>query len=241
MHLCNIHGFNALAKSINSAWDQILFYLEKADVNTVQKENQFVRNSCGVIFWDVWKNTDDLYKSFRAYISKNTQKKIDGSETPDENILSVDDLKEWLQAYYKFFLSASRTYAYLFNRRGFFKSSTEGYFSIELDEIFKKLRNHGSRDTVTPLVLTLMHHYYDQPKLRDKIVETVRITEILNFRLYCLPKIFFRADTKTGKKCTHMLIQFTLKEILILMQNLLMKILHHLSTIIRISSSYKRN
>jgi|GEM_PF-565472 len=198
LHLCHVLEFKDLAADISSSWGQILFNLEKAGVDTIQKENQFVRIAFGVIFWKVKKDTDDLYKDFRNYIQgillrgEYYQNKIE-SESERMEIVRND-----LFEYHSFLKSSSRVYAYLYNRNGYFREDGKDMYFERLDLIFKKFRNHGSVGSAMPLFLVLMTHYFNNPKCRESITDTLDVVEKLNFRFYCLPNIFYRSDTKSS-------------------------------------------
>lgn len=196
LHLCNLYDFQEVETELNSQWKQILFYLDKAGISSVYDENQFVRNSFGVVFWRVKKDTEDLYKSFKVEVMKHINGNIEETASIEEQKSRIEALANDLSNYIDFLVTSSQAYAFLFNRRGYFRDHGNELYSKELDGIFKKLRNHGSYNTVIPLILSLMYLYINYPSSRDKIIETLKIVEIFNFRLYCLPNIFYRSDTK---------------------------------------------
>ncbi|MBK8661141.1 MAG: DUF1524 domain-containing protein [Ignavibacteriales bacterium] len=161
--------------------------MEEASLTTTSLENRFVRNSFGVIFWWSWKEKDDLYKSVRSHFSD--KEKTISSE-------NRRDLEKTLTGYFEFFLSAAKTYSLIFCTDRTKRKNSGQEITEDLEVIFKNFRNHGSSDNVIPLLLVLMDKYFKYPKIRSTIVETIKIVEVLNFRVYCLPRIFFRTDTK---------------------------------------------
>ncbi|MBN8545834.1 MAG: DUF262 domain-containing protein [Ignavibacteria bacterium] len=187
IHLCNLYDFMDLSNKISSAWGEILSHLEDASLTTTSLENRFVRNSFGVIFWWSWKEKDDLYKSVRSHFSD--KEKTNSSENQSA-------LEKTLTGYFEFFLSAAKTYALIFCTDRTKRKNSEQEITEDLEVIFKNFRNHGSSDNVIPLLLVLMDNYFKYPKIRSTIAETIKIVEVLNFRVYCLPRIFFRTDTK---------------------------------------------
>lgn len=196
LHLCTQYEFYELEEDINSSWGELLSNLEKAGVDTIRKENQFVRIAFGVVFWKVKKDTDDVYKDFREEVYK--QMRTD-SNIPKESEIAIDKLKsvnDEIFLYFQFLYSSSEVYSYLFNRNGYFRDNGEDRYFGKLDVIFKKLRNHGSNGSVLPLFLVLMEFYIYYPQCRESIIDTLDVLEKLNFRFYCLPKIFYRSDTK---------------------------------------------
>ncbi len=196
LHLCHVHEFDDLTADISSSWGRILFNLEKAGVDTIQKENQFVRIAFGVIFGKVKKDTDDLYKDFRDYIQgiilrgEYYQNKI---EKESERIEMV---RNDLFLYHLFLDDSSLVYSFLYESDGYYREQGEDLYSEKLEVIFKKLRNHGSVGSVMPLFLVLMEFYIVYPECREAIMNTLDVLEKLNFRFYCMPKIFYRSDTK---------------------------------------------
>lgn len=198
LHLCHTHDFAELESKIHSKWREILINLEKAGVDTIQKENQFVRIAFGVIFWKVKKDVTDLYREFRNMV--NTRLKEDDnyfikSENQDT---WVANLQEDLELYFDFLESSALAYAYLFNFKDHFRDQGRDMYSERLDYIFKKLRNHGSIGNVMPVFLVLMKHYFNNRLCSEAIIDVIDMIEKLNFRFYCLPKIFYRSDTQSS-------------------------------------------
>ncbi len=76
-----------MEEDINSSWGELLSNLEKAGVDTIRKENQFVRIAFGVVFWKVKKDTDDVYKDFREEVYK--QMRTD-SNIPKESEIAIN-------------------------------------------------------------------------------------------------------------------------------------------------------
>ncbi len=196
LYLCHTYDFKDIENDIHSEWGEILIHLEKAGFDTISKENQFVRTTIGVIFEKVKKETDDLYKDFREYIRDEIRKPSESGVQNEKTLQGLDKVKNELFLYLGFLKTSSWSYAYLFNRDGFFRKDGEEHFSERLDQIFAKLRNHGSNGSVLSLFLVLCDLYYQYPDCRDSIIEAMDVLEKLNFRLYCLPRIFYRSDTK---------------------------------------------
>lgn len=183
-----------LTKNIRTTWIGILENLELAGVESVHEENRFVSYAFSLLFRQQMEESDSEYNWFR----RRAYEAILNSKKPKNKLdhTTLDELVYEINNYVNFLLSASFTYAFLFNRDGFFRQSGGEYFTEELDNIFKEIRNHGSISNIIPLVLSLMDLYYKLPAKRSRITRILRTVTILNFRVFCLPTVVRRTDAK---------------------------------------------
>ena len=181
IYYATIYGKETLRDTINSNWGMILFYLSKADVNTNDAENRFLRN-CYIVFFDASKS-----KSWYVYDELKDRYK------PDlKNLKKINKNIEQIQNFINFLVESSLSYAYLYNLDGFFKTHYQGEERAKLEKILRKLRCQPVKASILPLYISIMSRL-DQPQ---KIISLLEIIEILNFRVYILPKITSRADSR---------------------------------------------
>ncbi len=199
LHLCHTYEFAELESEIHSKWGEILMNLEKAGFTSVQAENQFVRTAFSVIFWKVNKDMKDIYREFRDYINYRSSETADYLSKLKNPTKQEDSLIADISQYFSFLNSSALAYAYLFNNDGYFREHGREMFSEKLDQIFKKFRNHGSIGNVMPVFLVLMKHFFENPHCRISITDVIDVVEKLNFRCYCLPKVFYRSNTRSSE------------------------------------------
>jgi len=183
IYYATIFERNTLRDTINSKWGNILKNLSSAFINTNEDENRFLRN-CYIVFYDSsksksWYVYDELKKIYKPDIKEKEE--IDNCIT---KITGFVDFLEYCSLYY----------AYL-NNSNFFISNYTGDNKTEFSRILKKLRCQPVKASIMPLYLAVMSYYNTDPL---RVIELLRLIEKANFRVYILPKITSRADSKQG-------------------------------------------
>ena len=170
-------------EEINEVWGQILRNLSFAGINSNEDENGFLRN-CYIVYFEASKS-----KSWAVYDSLK-ELFIIGKLTPQKMQDDYEDMRDFVL----FLKDASLYYAYLLHPTHF-KDNYIGEFKPELIQVLKRLRCQNTIASVLPLFLATMKNL---EKETMKSLEILQLIEIVNFRVYILPKITSRADSKQG-------------------------------------------
>lgn len=195
IYFATIYNKDSLRQTINDKWRDIQENLSNAGKTSNEDENSFLRFAY-VVFYEANKE-----KSHAVY----EQMKIRYS--PHElNTSKIDEQVKEMQNFVVFLANASLYYSYFFNS-GQFKNQS-GFISDQkiikrIDKSLSYLRCHPVNASIMPVFLAVMNSF-NQPlplgfiDLEKRVADLLEIIEKTNFRLYVLPGVFNRADTKQG-------------------------------------------
>jgi hypothetical protein len=184
IYFSTIHSRGTLREHINNKWGIIQKNLSHAEINDNDDENSFLRN-CYLVFFYASKT-----KSW--YVYNELKEKFPPRQTDE---LKLDDSIIELQDFINFLENCSLYIAYLENGK-YFESHYKGLNIKEIGNNLKLLRCQHVKASIMPLYLAIMDKYINEP---EKLIELLNILEILNFRVYILPKVTSRADTMQGE------------------------------------------
>ncbi|MCK4642301.1 DUF262 domain-containing protein [bacterium] len=178
IYFATLHNRGYLREKINDTWTEILRYLNKADMISKDDENNFLRNAY-IVFFD-----PDKQRSYEVYEQLKLRIRVDDEEASESNANTIEGFLSFLR-------DASRYYAYLFNSN-FFESEYSNQINDKKDlgKIITYLRCHPLKASIMPLYLSIMKN-----KSINR-VDFLKILEIVNFRVYILPRVTARADSR---------------------------------------------
>jgi hypothetical protein len=174
---------DSLRLAINQKWKLIIDFLSEAEQTSVEDENAFLRN-CYLVFFEPNKAKSwNVYKEIKIRFDINDKKEI------NKKIATIENFIDYLE-------KSALGYAYFFNDN-FFTNHYKGKGKIELSRILKILRCHPVNASIMPLYLSFNEELKNDAN-EIRIIELLNLLEILNFRIYVLPKVTNRADSKQG-------------------------------------------
>ncbi len=182
IYYASIYDKSTLRDSINKRWVNIQKNLNIAGIVSNDDENRFLRN-CYIVFYDSSKS-----KSWYVY---NELKIIHSPYLTNE--VEIENNVDKIYDFIKFLEQCSQFYSFLFNG-GHFEITFQGEEKAAIGTVLKRLRCHSVNASILPLFLATMTRM-DQPK---NVAEILEIIEKVNFRVYILPKVTSRADSKQG-------------------------------------------
>jgi len=183
IYFSTLFDLNELKNEVNSKWYNILVNLSNANKTDTDEENKFIRY-CYLVFYEANKERSwNVYNSLKLkYSVKNINK---------EEILNMH---REIIAFVNFLNNASLYYSYFYNEN-IFESFYNGKFKKEISKILKYLRCQPVNASIMPLYLSLTVQVTEE----NNLYEILEILEILNFRIYVLPKVTNRSDSKQGE------------------------------------------
>lgn len=171
-------------ETINHQWAEMLKQLSQAGVTNNNSENSFIRY-CYVTFYP--SNKDEswyVYDNLRAEYPV-TQEKIKGDK-------DLEGEFEEIVRFIEFMVVAARNYAYL-------HTPGKEFDKGRIDQKLTELHCHHSKDSIMPLYLAIMAST-DRPEVTDeKLYALLEALENLNFRVYVLPKVTHRSDSRQAE------------------------------------------
>ena len=184
IYYSTIHDREKLRQDINNKWEKLQINLSKANVDGNEDENNFLRY-CYLVFYSHVKS-----RSWYVYSELKEKYNVQNKD-PDYIENSIREIQEFID----FIEKASLYYAYLFNRNNFFENDYQDLtFKRQLANILKMIRSQHVHASIMPLYLATMMRQDNSAR----VLELLEILEIVNFRIYILPKITARADTYQG-------------------------------------------
>jgi len=180
IYYATIFDKKTLRDNVDNKWGKILFNLSKAGIISNEDEDGFIRN-CYIVYFDYNKS-----RSHHVYDELKERFKVDliSDKFLEDNIRDI-------HCFIDFLVESSLNYAYLKSFK-YFQIQYQGEEKVELAKVISKLRCQPDQASILPLYLTIMS-FLKEPQ---KVVQLLNILEILNFRVYILPKITHRADSK---------------------------------------------
>ncbi len=169
---------HSLHKKIAESWEGMLKNLNRADIHTIEEENSFLR-VCFITFFSSTKlKYQNIYKTLKEEI-------FPIKAFSQENTNTSDKLMKFL----RFIQTASKYYSCIV------RSSNCNPIINQLPNTtnlqIKYLACQKNTSSITPLFLAIM--------ARDDLTqieqdELLKYLEILNFRMYVLPRVLTRSD-----------------------------------------------
>lgn len=177
MYYSSINGFDTLRKDIDKKWLNILKNLSHADIHSAEAENSFLRN-CYLVFENVSKKDSwDIYEQVKEQVS-----------------LSGDNLEK-IKSFINFISKCSEYYKSLFDQSAVIDTNPKNRINIYL----QRIRCQPLKASIMPLFLAIMDFNYESDDEQKKKVDLLHKLEILNFRVYILPKVTSRSDTDQAR------------------------------------------
>jgi len=182
IYYSTIHNKETLRKDINDKWAQIQANLSKAAKTSNDDENTFLRN-CYLVFFRSNKDRSwNVYDECKLEFDAKVQ---------EANYITASVNK--MRRFVIFLAEASLNYAWFYNQTHFL-STYKGDFIKEVEKCLTYLRCQPVNASIMPLYLAVMSRI-DNP---EQVVRMLTLIEKVNMRLYVLPDIFPRADSKQG-------------------------------------------
>ncbi len=189
IYYSTIFESKSLRDFINNKWSEILKYLNKSLISSKQEENQFLRYTY-LVFYSHSK--DESWHVYRQL--KEEWHPISGISTN-----SLDESTEKIREYIEFLVQSAKALAFLDNHN-FFCSTDRGDNKKDLlIKVLGYIRCHPVRASIMPLYLLIMTKMMQGKCSTKTTVELLNILERLNFRVYVLPKVTSRADSKQAE------------------------------------------
>jgi hypothetical protein len=191
IYFSTIHDKDTLRITINDKWREIQENLSLAGKTSNEDENSFLRFAY-IIFYEANKE-----KSHAVY----EQMKLRYSPQ-EKDAAKINTQVEQMQKFVSFLADASRNYTYFFRSGHYLQYSTHPH-TQRIEKSLTYLRCHYVNASVMPLYLAVMNSF-NQPQpsgftdIAKRVADLLELIEIANFRLYVLPGVFARADTKQG-------------------------------------------
>lgn len=176
IYYATIHGQESFINQINDEWGNILCNLNTAGETDNQAEDRFMRYAY-IVFFDPNKE-----KSWEVYDQLKERFDISDKKGRSRHINQMKDFVGFLGR-------ASFAYAQLLDRE------TASGTSKQMQKQLSYLRCHPVNASVLPVYFSIMTK--NDLSESDKI-ELLEIIEKLNFRVYVLPRVTSRADSKQG-------------------------------------------
>ena len=183
IYYATVHDKLSLKDNINEKWTSIQINLSQAHRTSNEDENAFLRN-CYLVFFKASKD-----KSWNVY--DESKKEFDVRNADDEFVLN-SVIK--MQKFVNFLSTASSHYAWFYNQE-YYRSHYHGDLKAELDKALTYLRCQPVNASIMPLYLSIMSRFGDEP---EKCLNLLNLLEVVNMRLYVMPDVFRRADSKQG-------------------------------------------
>lgn len=183
VYYASIHNYTTFREEINTSWSEILVNLSNAHVYSNNDENSFLRN-CYIVYFDTNKTKSwHVYEQLKLRFNPDETNK----EKIEENYNTISDFVTFLK-------DASLHYSYLFNQNIFNDNYDKGN-KTEISKTLTQLRCQPTKASILPLYLATMSYLNDKA---DETCKLLEILEVVNFRVYVLPKITSRADSMQG-------------------------------------------
>lgn len=184
IYYATVKDRRALHDEINERWRALLENLSLANLTNNAAEDSFLRN-CYLVFFEVNKERSwDVYAQMKA--------NFEVAEDEDD---AVDAAVEKITAFVRFVSSAARHCAYFYRDTEYLKDREASAAHIEVDRCLRYLRCHPVNASIMPLYLAIMH----KSSGAEQTAALLKVLEVLNFRLYVLPRVLPRADSKQGE------------------------------------------
>jgi len=192
IYYATIKGKETLRKTINDKWREIQENLSRSGKTTNEDENGFLRYTYLVFY--------DANKSNSSHVYDNLKERYSPIET-DQTVINKQIIE--MSKYIDFLAYTSSYYTNLFVENAFADSFEKSTAINRINKALTYLRCHPVNASVMPLFLAIMNSFNQPlpPQMttdeRDvRIADLLELLEKVNFRLYLLPGVFSRADSK---------------------------------------------
>ena len=179
-----------LRQLINDKWKEIQENLSRCEKTSNDDEDNFLRYTY-LVFYDPGKeNSSNVYNQLKKKYNPN---EID-SKIVDQHI---QEMIEFVQ----FLANASTFYTYLYVQKSFINNNSKNKVYKRIDNALNNLRYHPFTASIMPLYLAIMNSF-NQPQppsiiiIENRVADLLELLEKVNFRLYLLPGVFKRSNTK---------------------------------------------
>ncbi|AMP98902.1 hypothetical protein AY601_1996 [Pedobacter cryoconitis] len=180
IYYATVHSRERLRKEINLRWSDIQISLSKAHRTSNDDENAFLRY-CFIVFFKTSKD-----KSWYVY---DECKELFNVKDCNEDY--IDNAVDRMRDFVEFVALSAKHYSWFFNGDQF-DIVYNGEIKTELTRCLTYLRSQPTYASIMPLYLSIMSRL-DIP---HQVVRLLNLLEVVNMRLYVLPDIFRRADSK---------------------------------------------
>jgi uncharacterized protein with ParB-like and HNH nuclease domain len=182
IYYATVHDKGKLRDDINLNWVNIQTHLSQAGRTSNDDENIFLRN-CYLVFFKTSKE-----KSWNVY--EECKKEFDVKRNECDHIeWAVNRMRDFVT----FLAEASLHYAWFYNQSYFLNT----YHQDSKEDLLKcltYLRCQPTNASIMPLYLAIMSRMDELAQ----VLRLLRLLEVVNMRLYVLPDVFRRADSKQG-------------------------------------------
>lgn len=184
IYYASVFEKQGLRENVNNKWGSILRKLNQAKVFGQDEENSFLRYAYLVFF--------DTNKAKSWHVYQQLKQRFSVNEKSGEDVIRACDE---ILSFITFLDAAAENYAYLRNGKYFKIHYNTGSCREELGVALKRLRCHPFGASILPLFLTVMCKDGLSAMQRNDLLN---LLEILNFRVYVLPRVTSRSDSKQG-------------------------------------------
>jgi hypothetical protein len=191
IYFATVHDRKTLKDTINDKWRIIQVNLSISGQTSNESENSFLRY-CYLVFYEANKE-----KSHAVYDQMKTR-----YSPQEKSPTEINQQVEQIEHFVYFLANASRYYTYFF-KSGQYLSIAKGSLVSEINKTLTYLRCQPVHASIMPLYLAVMNSF-DQSQaagfseVEKRVADLLKLIEIANFRLYVIPGVFARADSKQG-------------------------------------------
>jgi len=192
IYFSTVKGKDALRQTINDKWKEIQENLSLCKKTSNDDENRFLRYTYLVFYEPSKSNSHYVYDQLKS-------KYPVGSTFQEEE---RDKQVKEMTKYVEFLADASNYYKYLFVENAYSNTYNENEHYKRINKSLHYLRCQPALASISPLYLAVMNSF-SQPIpegviIEKRVADLLELIEKVNFRLYILPGVFSRADTKQG-------------------------------------------
>lgn len=180
IYYATVHDKQKLREDINTLWVSIQTNLSQSQRISNDDEKAFLRY-CYLVFFKTTKE-----KSWNVYDECKLE-----FDVKDKDPAFIDSVIKRMRAFITFLADASLSYSWFFNAN-YFQNNYRGEEKEQIQKCLTYLRCQPTFASIMPLYLAIMSRII-QPV---KVVRLLKILEILNMRLYIIPGVLTRADSK---------------------------------------------
>jgi len=184
IYYATVKDRRGLHKGINERWRELQENLSLARLTTNSAEDSFLRH-CYLVYFEPNKERSwDVYAQMKDLFPVNVT-------DPEE----LDKAVERIEGFVSFVSRAAQYCAWFYRDQEFLKGRQVTEQLTRIDRILRHLRCHPVEASVMPVYLSIMEKtetWADKERL-------LKALEVLNFRLYVLPRVLPRADSKQGE------------------------------------------
>jgi hypothetical protein len=179
IYFATVNEMDNVREQVNTKWSELLLHLNHAKVHDIDEEDRFLRYAFVVFFGASKEDSWEVYE--------NLKEAIPATETPNASANA-----ETVVRFVQFLVDASQYYAYLRNTH-YVSQQLPGPQYGRMRRILKYIRCHYVTASIMPLYLAIVCRSDISLEEKGGLLE---LLEKLNFRVYVLPKVTSRADSR---------------------------------------------